>query len=120
MGQNKQHKKCVQDTINRIKKTHLCQKEYPVFRNGDIHFLDAVGFPHKERTDLKPIAVECECGSSKPQQESNKMDLLEFKKRYPEAEVFQVNNAEQIDFNRLKKMQQRPVYKPIYRPIRRF
>nr|MBI4157074.1 hypothetical protein [Candidatus Woesearchaeota archaeon] len=103
MGQQKEHKKCVQGVHNRLKSTHQCFKEFPIFREGNVHFIDTVGFPHKDRPYLKPIAVECECGSSKPQQESNRSDLTEFKKRYPEAEVFQVNKAEEIDYDKLKR-----------------
>jgi len=108
MGQNKDHKKCVQDTINKLKKTHLCQKEFPIFREGNLHFLDTVGFPHREKSYLKPIAIECECGSSKTQQESNRLDLLEFKKRYPQAEIFQVGDSEEINFKRLLRFSQPP------------
>ena len=117
MGQGKQHKKCAQGVVNKLKGTHLCQKEFPIFRNGDIHFIDAVGFPHKSKSFLKPIAVECEWGSSKLQQESNKLDLLEFKKRYPEAEIFQVNDSEEVNFSKLKKFQGASLNRPV---IRRF
>ncbi len=102
MGQNKEHKECVQKTINHLKSTHLCNKEHPIFREGNIHFLDVVGFPHDAKSNLKPFAVECECGSSRLQQESNKKDLEEFKKRYPESKVFQVKSFREIDFNKLR------------------
>ena len=85
--------------------------------NGNVHFIDTVGFPHKDKINFKPVAVECESRSSKPQQESNRHDLAEFKKRYPDAEIFQVNNAEEVDFKRLNRMEQRPFFRP---PIRRF
>jgi len=117
MGQQKIHKKCVQDIHNKLKHTHQCYKEYPVFREGNVHFIDTVGFPHKDKINFKPVAVECESRSSKPQQESNRHDLAEFKKRYPDAEIFQVNNAEEVDFKRLNRMEQRPFFRP---PIRRF
>lgn len=105
MGQSKDHKKCVQDVINRVKSTHLCKKEYPVFRDGNLHFLDVVGMPHPDKKEMKPIAVECECGSSNLQRASNMQDLIEFRRRYPDVEIFQVNGAREIDFNRLRKIQ---------------
>ena len=49
------------------------------------------------------MAVECESGSSRLQQESNMRDLKEFKRRYPDAEIFQVNDAEQVNFSRLNR-----------------
>ena len=79
MGQQKFHKKCVQDTINKVKETHSCYKEYPIVRNGNYHFIDVVGHPHPNKKHLKSFATECESGSSKLQQESNKLDLIEFK-----------------------------------------
>ena len=99
--QNKQHKNCVQGVINTIKKTHQSFKEYPIFRNSDVHFIDVVAFPHQDRPYLRPLGVECECGSAKKQRISNARDLLEFKKRYPDAEIFQVDNAGQINWKRL-------------------
>ena len=104
MGQHKLHKKCVQDVHNRLKSSHQCHKEYPLFRDGgNVHFIDTVGFPHADKQHFKPIAVECESGSSASQRESNKRDLEEFKRRYPEAEIFQVGNADEIDFEKLKR-----------------
>ena len=113
MGQKRVHKQCVQDIHNKLKLTHQCHKEYPLFRDGNVHFIDTVGFPHKDKPHLKPIAVECESGSGKPQQESNMNDLIEFRRRYPDAEIFQVNHAEQIDFNKLRKINGPGFSKPI-------
>lgn len=116
MGQNKLHKKCVQDVHNRLKGTHQCYKEYPLFRDGgNVHFIDTVGFPHSDKQHLKPIAVECESGSSASQRESNKRDLEEFKKRYPETEIFQVGGADEVDFERLKR-NSKPLLRPPIKP----
>lgn len=103
MTQDKKHKKCVQDVNNKVKGTHNCLREYPINRNGDFHFIDIVGHPHPDKKNLKPFAVECESESSKSQQESNRLDLLEWKKHYPEGEISQINDASQMDLNRLKK-----------------
>jgi len=120
MGQSKSHKKCAQDVINRLKETHLCHKEFPIFREGNMHFIDGVGFPHKDKPHLKPIAVECEVGSSKLQRESNMLDLLEFKKRYPDSEVFQVESVEEVDFGKLRRFQRPSFQQRRFPPMRRF
>lgn len=105
MTQDKKHKECVQGVINKTKASHSCYKEYPINRNGDYHFLDVVGHPHPDKPNLKSFATECESESSKPQQESNKLDLLEWKKHFPDGEIFQINDASQMDTNKLKKNQ---------------
>ena len=99
--QNKEHRICVQQIINILKKTHQSYKELPIFRNSNVHFIDVVAFPHQDKPHLKPMGAECECNSGKKQRISNAKDLLEFKKRYPDAEIFQVNNSNQIDWRRL-------------------
>jgi len=113
MGQERPHKQCVMDVANLVKKTHSTYKEYPINRLGDYHYLDLIGHPLSEEVNFKPFALECESGSSKSQQESNKLDLQEFKKRFPESEIFQINNANEFDINKLKKINNGMVKKPI-------
>jgi|SRR3989339_1161631 len=104
MGQNKEHKQCVQNINNQVKNTHSCYKEYPIFRNGDVHFLDIVGHPNSSENEnlYRPFSAECECGSSKLQQNSNKIDLQEWMRRYPEGVIFQVKSADEFDIGKLK------------------
>ncbi len=108
MSQDKKHKACVQGVINKTKNTHSCFKEMPINRDGNFHYLDVVGFPHPDKPDLKPFACECEDGSSNPQQESNLNDLREFKKHYPESEIFQIEEAEDLDVSKLRKKPKNP------------
>ncbi|MFH1802813.1 MAG: hypothetical protein ABH864_05200 [archaeon] len=104
MSQRRKHKDCVQGIINKTKSTHNCTKEHIINRNGDFHFLDVVGFPHADKKNFwKPFAAECENKSSNLQRQSNQEDVLEFKRRYPESEVFQVDSAEKFDTNKLRK-----------------
>ena len=116
MAQDKKHKTCIQDVINKTKTTHSCYKEYPISRNGNFHFIDTVGFPHPDKTHLKPFATECEDGSSSPQRESNKLDLLEFKKHYPDSEIFQIESADELDTKKLVKQQQKSQSLPQSKP----
>lgn len=100
---NKQHKKCVFGVINKLKRTHQSIREYPIFRRGNIHFIDVISFPHDDKPHLKPVACECESDSPKSQRESNLLDLKEFKKRYSDCEIFQVTDADEVDLKRLIK-----------------
>jgi len=102
MAQNKRHKLCVQNSKNKIKGSHNCLKESTIFRNSDVHYLDLECHPINPKS-FKPCAIECECNSSKLQRESNKLDLLEWKKENPTGEIFQIENAEQFDINKLKR-----------------
>ncbi len=104
MGQNKEHKQCVQNINNKVKNTHSCYKEYPIFRNGDVHFLDIVGHLNSSENEnlYRPFSAECECGSSRLQQNSNKMDLLAWEKQNKSGVIFQINNSEEFDLGKLK------------------
>jgi hypothetical protein len=97
---NKEHKQCVQESNNKLVKTHNCKKETPLYRNG-WRFLDLECHPTNE--NFKSTAIECECGSSKSQRESNHLDLLEWKKRNSEGEIFQINSSNEIDISKIRK-----------------
>lgn len=97
----KQHKICVQKSKEKLNQTHNCRKESPIFRNGSWHFLD-LECP-SVNNNFRDMALECECGSSRPQRESNKLDLLEWKRKNSEGAIFQIENAEQFNLHQLRK-----------------
>ena len=85
--QNKDHKTCVMGCKNKLNGKYNCLRESPIFRDGKVHLIDLEC--HTDNPSLKPVAVECECGSGKLQRESNRLDLLEWKKKNPTGETFQ-------------------------------
>ena len=99
--QNKEHRRCVFEARNRVKGSHSCLAEVPICRDGNWHFLDLEC--HNLNPNSKPFALECENKSSRLQRDSNWKDLLEWKRRNPEGEIFQVESVDEIDFNKLKK-----------------
>ena len=102
--ENIQHKRCVQGVINKTKTTHNCLREQAINVSGDYHFLDVIGHPHKDKEEFfKPFVAECETNMNTAQARSNKLDMLEWKKRYPEGEIFQISTEDEFDASKLNK-----------------
>lgn len=95
---NKKHKECVEGCKNKLFK-HNCRRETAIHRSG-WHFLDLECHPH-DKKKFKPVAIECECGSGMPQRQSNYQDLLEWRKKNPDGEIFQIENSDELDVNKL-------------------
>jgi len=98
---SKKHKQEVENCRHKLSESHSCKRETPIYRRG-WRFLDLECHPLNP-AQFKPTAVEIEVNSSKPQRESNKLDLMEWKKKNTDGIAFQIENSNQLDINKLRK-----------------
>jgi len=115
MAESRKHKECIEDCKNKLTQSHNCRRESLIYRDG-WKYLDLECYPHNSSTD-KPTAIECECNSGRLQRQSNREDLLEWKRKNPEGVAWQIEDASQLDVDKIKK-KPKPQFRSRYR--RRF
>lgn len=99
-----EHHDCVNGCIEKLKPSHNCVKESKLFRDGLINALDLECHPNKKSLKThNPTAIECENKSSRLQRESNWKDLMLWRMKNSDGVAFQIQNADEIDINKLKK-----------------
>ena len=98
---DKEHKQEVQKCKDKLAGSHSCFKESPIYRNG-WHYLDLECHPIDSKK-FKSTAIEVENKSNKYNRESNYRDLLTWKEKNKEGEIFQITNSEELDVKKLTK-----------------
>lgn len=107
MSESKEHKLCKMKCQNFLAGTHNCRTEVPIHRNGSWNLLD-LECPSINK-NYKDCAIECEVDSNNAQRESNRLDLLEWKRKNPQGEIFQIESPEELKLSRLKKNSKGPL-----------
>lgn len=100
---NKSHKNCISYHKSELEKNYnyKCRKEYPIPRDNLIRQIDVACF-RNECPNAIGIEAESNENFNSPQIQSNKQDLMEFKRLFgkDKTKVFHISVNDTIDFNR--------------------